>query len=50
MNRLMGKSKVRSTVKSITVDNVKVTESQKIADFFNDYFSTVAEKIEADLP
>ena len=50
MNRLMGKSKVRSTVKSITVDNVKVTESQKIAHSFNDYFSTVAEKLEADLP
>ena len=31
------------------VDNVKTAESQEIAVFFNDCFSTVATPLEADL-
>ena len=46
----MGQNNKRTSVKSIVLNDVKIESNSVIADAFNDYFATVAEKLESQMP
>ena len=50
INRLMGRSEKIFTCTSLYYENKLVNDPVKIADIFNEHFSTVAERLHNDLP